>query len=97
MLAQELIELDEAPRLVRPFSERYPGLTANAGYAAAREAHAHRIARGWKPVGRKIGFANRTILERYGVHEPIWGMVYDHTLVPPNTPVSLKALAQPRI
>ena len=97
MLAQELIELDEAPRLVRPFSERYPGLTANAGYAAAREAHAHRIARGWKPVGRKIGFTNRTIWERYGVHEPIWGMVYDRTLVPPNTPVALKTLAQPRI
>ena len=97
MLAQDLIELDEAPRQVRPFSERYPGLTANEGYAAAHELHAHRIARGWKPVGRKIGFTNRTIWERYGVHEPIWGMVYDRTLVPPNTPVSLRALAQPRI
>jgi 2-oxo-3-hexenedioate decarboxylase len=97
MLAQELIELDEAPRLVRPFSATYPGLTPDAGYAAAREVHAHRIARGWKPVGRKIGFTNRTIWERYGVHEPIWGMVYDRTLVPPNTPVSLKTLAQPRI
>ena len=97
MLAQELIELDEAPRLVRPFSETYPGLTPDEGYAAARELHAHRIARGWKPVGRKIGFTNRTIWERYGVHEPIWGMVYDRTLVPPNTPVALKTLAQPRI
>ena len=97
MLAQELIELDEAPRLVRPFSETHPGLTPDAGYAAAREVHARRIARGWKPVGRKIGFTNRTIWERYGVHEPIWGMVYDRTLVPPNTPVSLKTLAQPRI
>jgi len=97
MLAQELIELDEAPRLVRPFSDTYPGLTPDEGYAAAREVHAHRIARGWKPVGRKIGFTNRTIWERYGVHEPIWGMVYDRTLVPPNTPVSLKTLAQPRI
>ena len=58
---------------------------------------AHRIARGWKPVGRKIGFTNRTIWERYGVHEPIWGTVYDRTLVPPNPPVSLKTLAQPRI
>lgn len=97
MLAQQLIELDEAPRLVRPFSETYPGLTPGAGYAAAREVHAHRIARGWRPVGRKIGFTNRTIWERYGVHEPIWGMVYDRTLVPPNTPVLLKGLTQPRI
>jgi len=97
MLAQDLIELDEAPRLVRAFSETYPGLTPDEGYAAAREVHAHRIARGWKPVGRKIGFTNRTIWERYGVHEPIWGMVYDRTLVPPNTPVALKTLAQPRI
>src|SRR5688572_9390559 len=97
MLAQELIELDEAPRLVRAFSDTYPGLMPDAGYAAALEVHAHRIARGWTPVGRKIGFTNRTIWKRYGVHEQIWGRMYDRTLVTPITPVSLKMLAQPRM
>ena len=35
-LARELVELHDHPRLVAPFSTRYPGLTPETGYAAAR-------------------------------------------------------------
>lgn len=100
MLGEELVDLHENPRLVPPFSERHPGLTPQAGYAAARALHAHRMAIGWKPAGRKVGFTNRTIWDRYGVHEPMWGMVYDRTLVlakDDRASVSLKGLVQPRI
>ncbi|MEA3194576.1 MAG: hypothetical protein QOD26_2909 [Betaproteobacteria bacterium] len=99
-LAEELIELHKAPREVAPFSERYRGLTPVAGYAAALRLHAHRMAQGWKPIGRKIGFTNRTLWDRYGVHEPLWGMVYDRTLIraPGNqASVDLEGLVQPRI
>jgi 2-keto-4-pentenoate hydratase len=99
-LAAELIELHETPREVPPFSERHPGLTPESGYAAAQRLHAHRLAQGWKPVGRKIGFTNRTLWQRYGVHEPMWGWVYDRTLIEArnNTAsVALKGLTQPRI
>jgi 2-keto-4-pentenoate hydratase len=99
-LARELVDLHETPREVPPFSQRYPQLTAADGYAAARRLHEHRLAQGWKPVGRKIGFTNRTLWERYGVHEPMWGWVYDRTLIaaPDNrVSVSLAGLVQPRI
>jgi len=79
MLADELIALYEAAREAPPFSETYPGLTAAQGYEAAQALHRHRLARGWKPLGRKIGFTNRTLWPRYGVYEPIWGTVYDRT------------------
>ena len=100
MLARELISLHEAPCEVAPFSERYPGLTAEGGYQAARALHEHRVARGWRPVGRKIGFTNRTIWQRYGVYEPIWGTVYDRTLLHASenrARVSLAGLVNPRI
>ena len=100
MLAEELIELHRSPREVASFSERYPGLTPAAGYEAARALHEHRVAQGWKPVGRKIGFTNRTLWARYGVHEPMWGTVYDRTLLFANQSscsVSLAGLVQPRI
>ena len=100
MLAEELIELHRSPREVAPFSARYPGLTPAAGYQAARALHEYRSAQGWKPVGRKIGFTNRTLWARYGVHEPMWGMVYDRTLLFSNQSscsVSLAGLVQPRI
>ena len=99
-LSAELIGLDEAPREVLPFSARYEGLTPESGYRAAAQLHAHRIARGWKAAGRKIGFTNRTLWERYGVHEPMWGMVYDRTLLEAandRVTIPLAGLVQPRI
>ena len=99
-LAHELVAIHESAAQVPPFSEQYPGLTPEQGYAAARKLHAHRCARGWKPVGRKIGFTNRTLWDRYGVHEPMWGTVYDRTLafaMDNKAKISLAGLAQPRI
>jgi 2-oxo-3-hexenedioate decarboxylase len=100
MLGEELVRVHESSRLVPRFSERYPGLTAEQGYAAARVLHEHRLAQGWKAVGRKIGFTNRTLWERYGVHEPMWGAVYDRTLIharDDRAVVPLAGLAQPRM
>ena len=99
-LARELIDLHETPREVPPFSQRYPRLTADDGYAAARLLHEHRLKQGWKPVGRKIGFTNRTLWDRYGVREPMWGWVYDRTMIHAKdnqATISLAGLVQPRI
>ena len=61
MLADELIALHEHPREIPSFSARFPGLTTEAAYDGALALHRHRLALGWKPLGRKIGFTNRTI------------------------------------
>jgi 2-oxo-3-hexenedioate decarboxylase len=100
MLADELITANGGAQLVPPFSQQHPGLTAKAGYAAARALHVHRLGVGWQAIGRKIGFTNRTLWDRYGVHEPMWGTVYDRTLIQAqkdHATVSLKGLVQPRI
>ena len=70
------------------------------GYAAARALHEARLREGWRPVGRKIGFTNRRIWPLYGVFEPIWGWVYDRTLIHAQGDeaiVALSGLQQPRI
>ena len=100
MLADDVIAAQETAREVPPFSARYPGLTTDAAYAAARALHSHRLALGWKPAGRKIGFTNRTLWDRYGVHEPMWGTVYDRTLIRASSgtaTVALAGLVQPRL
>jgi 2-keto-4-pentenoate hydratase len=99
-VSEELIELSASGRTAPQFSARYPKLDAEAGYRAMRRLHQHRLTIGWKPVGRKIGFTNRTIWARYDVHQPIWGFVYDRTLiraVDNRAEVALEGLAQPRI
>jgi 2-oxo-3-hexenedioate decarboxylase len=100
MLAEELIALSDGAREAPPFTDRYPALTPAQGYEAAHALHRHRVSRGWKPLGRKIGFTNRTIWPRYGVYEPIWGTVYDRTLSHArdgHAELALAGLLNPRI
>ena len=75
-------------------------MTPEEGSAAARALHEERLRQGWRPLGRKIGFTNRTIWPRYGVYEPIWGTVYDRTVLHAKDDacrVPLAGLLQPRI
>jgi 2-keto-4-pentenoate hydratase len=100
MLAEELIGVHEKALTVRPFSERHAGLTAATGYIAARALHDYRLKKGWNAIGRKIGFTNRTLWQRYGVHEPMWGTIYDRTFIQADNgraTVPLEGLVQPRI
>jgi 2-oxo-3-hexenedioate decarboxylase len=77
-----------------------PAFDLRAAFAAADELGRLRIARGEKPLGYKIGFTNRSIWERYGVHQPIWGRVWDSTaalLDGAAVTMSLGGLSQPRL
>jgi 2-oxo-3-hexenedioate decarboxylase len=58
------------------------------------------MARGERPIGRKIGFTNRTIWPEYGVYAPIWGDMYDTTLrelADGDGTLALASLLEPRI
>ncbi len=63
-----------------PVEPDAPRTDVAAAYRDALAVRALRIARGERPVGYKIGFANRTIWDRYQVFAPIWGTVWDTTL-----------------
>ncbi|MDQ3271581.1 MAG: hydratase, partial [Pseudomonadota bacterium] len=52
-----------------------------AGYAAALAVRTARVAAGERPAGYKVGFTNRTIWPRYGVYAPIWGTVWECSLI----------------
>jgi len=51
-----------------------------------------RRARGERPIGRKIGFTNRLIWDEYRVSSPMWGHVYDHTVIWLDEPVARLAI-----
>ncbi len=86
--------------MISPLSHTDHALDEAGSYAIAREIHARRVANGERPLGRKIGFTNRTIWAEYGVDAPIWGYVYDSTVQQSSggiATLSLEALLQPRI
>ena len=82
---------------VQPFSTRYPALTMDDAYRVTALANDIRVAKGYRPVGRKIGFTNRRIWDEYGVHAPVWGYVYDRTLHDLAAPLPLAPYSEPKI
>ena len=84
-------------RHVLPFSTRYPAFSLNYAYRVAALAHNMRVAQGYKPLGRKIGFTNRRMWDEYGVHAPIWGYVYDRTMQNLVMPLPLGSYTEPKI
>jgi 2-oxo-3-hexenedioate decarboxylase len=88
---------NNGPREIQPFTARYPSLNMDDAYRVTALANEMRVAKGYRPVGRKIGFTNRRIWDEYGVHAPVWGYVYDRTLHDLAAPLPLAALADPKI
>lgn len=76
-----------------------PAADVPAAYQAQLALRRLRQARGEVPRGFKIGFTNRGIWPRYNVFAPIWGSVWDTTVVDCESEgdLSLAGLCQPRI
>ena len=98
-IAREVFAVLRTGRQRAPFSRSSPNFGLKEAYRVTAAVRAMREARGERPIGRKIGFTNRTIWAEYGVHAPIWGYVYDRTVrdLSGEALVSLSGLAEPRI
>lgn len=87
-------------RQIAPFSSRLSSFGLDDAYRVTAVVRQMRKARGETPLGRKIGFTNRTIWAEYNVYAPIWGYLYDrtvHDLADLEDTFSLAGLAEPRI
>jgi 2-oxo-3-hexenedioate decarboxylase len=78
-IAGRLIAAYDSATTLAPITAGDPDFDVAAGYDVLREIESRRTAGGWTPVGRKIGFTNRTIWPRYGVYLPMWAHVWSHT------------------
>jgi 2-keto-4-pentenoate hydratase len=98
--AQRLLEAWDGSGLWPLLSQREPRATLAEGFAIGEALAELRRQRGERPVGYKIGFTNRNIWQRYGVHSPIWAPVWDSTTAFLNGQegtLSLQGLSQPRL
>jgi len=99
-IASEAFAVLGTGRQITPFSERFSAFGLDDAYRTAALIKHMREARGDEPVGRKIGFTNRTIWAEYKVYAPMWGYVYNrtvHNLADLGRTFSLNGLAEPRI
>jgi 2-oxo-3-hexenedioate decarboxylase len=78
--ATELLDALDQNRQITPITDRRADFDEAEAYQVNHELFRRRVARGEKPIGRKIGFTNRTIWPEYGVYTPMWAHVYDTTV-----------------
>ena len=98
MIAAEAFDaFNSGGRHVRSFSARHSGFSLDDAYRVTAMANALRMARGYIPRGRKIGFTNRTMWSEYNVYAPIWGYVYDRTMHDLAQPLTLAPYSDPKI
>ena len=100
LVAAEAFDLLDTGRQLAPFSSRLPRFDLDDAYRVTAAVRQMRETRGEIPLGRKIGFTNRTIWDEYQIGAPMWGYIYNRTvrdLADLGTTFSLAGLAEPRI
>lgn len=83
-----------------PFTAADRAFDVDAAYVVLEKIGRARHVRGWRPVGRKIGFTNRGLWARYDVDRPMWAHVWRESLVEAPTGVASLVLEhawEPRI
>jgi len=99
-IADRLIAAYDNAATLSPITAGAPDFSVADGYAVLHDIETRRRAQGWRPVGRKIGFTNRTIWPRYGVYQPMWAHVWTHTVhsaTGGTAILPLQGLVRPRI
>ncbi len=100
LVADRLIAAHDGATTLPPITAGAPEFSVADGYAVLADIERRRRAQGWRAVGRKIGFTNRTIWPRYGVYQPMWAHVWSHTVHfadGDEATLPLRGMVQPRI
>jgi len=98
-IADEALAALGTGRQVEPYSARRPPIALADAYRVARAIRDMRAARGEAPVGRKIGFTNRSAWVKSGAQTPVWSYIYASTVhdLGSATKAALTGLPEPRI
>lgn len=82
---------------ITKFTDAYPDMTIDDGYAVQDELLRRWEARGRKLVGLKAGLTSKAKMEQMGVHVPSFGMLMDDTADPDMGVVPMDRLIHPRV
>jgi 2-oxo-3-hexenedioate decarboxylase len=99
-IAGLLIDAYDQSVTIEQVTTTEPWFDVASAYEVLQHIAAERRTRGWVSVGRKIGFTNTTIWQKYGVSGPMWAEVWDRTVrfaEGGNDSVALASFVQPRI
>ena len=96
-VAAELLRCEDERVERPPFTDEWPELDLDTGYAIQDLNLAARLARGEKLIGVKLGLTSRAKQQRMGVHFPFVAWLTDAMILPIGDPVPQSRLIHPRV
>lgn len=88
----------ESSRLgIAPLTAQYANLTIEDAYAVQRANIEHRVGKGERVVGRKIGLTSLAMQQQLGVDQPDYGAITDAMEIADGSEFDPAVLLQPRI
>jgi 2-keto-4-pentenoate hydratase len=95
-MADALIAAERERKPIAPFTDAASGLDAETGYQVQRMVVQHRLDRGERLIGAKLGLTSRVKQEAMGVHEPLYGWLTSGMAHPHGEALPLGELIHPR-
>jgi 2-keto-4-pentenoate hydratase len=92
-----LEEAERTGRPVPPLRESHPAIDLDDAYAIQQLGIAHRVERGARVIGHKVGLSSRAMQVMMGVDEPDFGHLTDVMSVLEDADVDTTRLCQPRV
>lgn len=99
-IAALLTDAQDKVHQIAAITSQEPAFDVATAYEVADLVHQARLKQGATAAGRKIGFTNAAMWARYGVEEPVWGHMYDSSIVylpDSQGECSLARFAEPKI
>jgi len=95
-LGDELYGALIASKPIDPLTSRYPDITIEDAYHIQQRMISHRIDRGERIVGKKIGVTSKAVMNMLGVGQPDFGYILDGMLYQEGQTVDIGSLIQPK-
>jgi len=96
-VAEELLRCEDERRDREPFTDEWPDLDLDTGYAVQDLALDKRLARGETLIGVKLGLTSRAKQQRMNVDVPLVAWLTDAMVLPAGVPVPQARLIHPRV
>ena len=96
-LARELYEARKSRTALRHFSQRFPGMTIDDGYAIQRAWVALELADGRTMKGRKIGLTSRAMQQASQIDEPDFAPLMDDMFFAQGSDIAISRFIAPRV
>jgi 2-keto-4-pentenoate hydratase len=94
---QELLRAEQTKAVLRPFTEKYPGISQEEAYRIQLAFIELKKSRGAKVVGKKIGLTSKAMQKMLNVDQPDYGHILDGMVVQDGAQFRVNELIQPKI